>query len=72
MAFLPAALLSPCFPTRPPDRLPALLGAALSAQEESGGSLPRFLLPFVARLGGMGGLRAPDRGEQAYQVRQPA
>lgn len=38
------------------------------AQEETGGSLPRFLLPYVARLGGMGGLRAPDRGEQAYQV----
>lgn len=38
-------------------------------QEETGGSLPRFLLPYVARLGGMGGLRAPDRGEQAYQVR---
>lgn len=38
------------------------------SQEETGGSLPRFLLPYVARLGGMGGLRAPDRGEEAYQV----
>ena len=52
--------------------MPRPWGGPLCTQEESGGSLPRFLLPYVARLGGMGGLRAPDRGEQAYQARQPA
>lgn len=36
------------------------------------GSLPRHLLPYAARLGSMGGQRAPDRGEQAYQAAMTA
>lgn len=29
--------------------------------------MPRHLLPYVQRLGGLGGQRAPAAGEQAYE-----
>ncbi|KAI7844851.1 hypothetical protein COHA_001504 [Chlorella ohadii] len=64
-----AAMVEPtAFPPADRDSFHYAVLQAPLMKEETGGSLPRFLLPYVARLGGMGGLRAPDRGEQAYQA----
>lgn len=64
-----AAMVEPtAFPPADRDSFHYAVLQAPLMKEETGGSLPRFLLPYVARLGGMGGLRAPDRGEEAYQA----